>query len=130
MKFGLRSIQTQLIASFLLFEVLALALFSGLLLHQRLLENRERVEHRLESQGAVIATLCRHALAENSAVHLQSIVSSMLELPTIQQVSFTAPGGLVLASSDPRQNGTIERTQWDSFLPRLEDSLVLRSVMP
>lgn len=126
MNLRLRSIQAQLIASFLLFEVIALALFSGLLLRERTVENDSRIVRRLEYQSAAIAALCEHAMGENQG-HLQVIVTSMLDLPTINRVSVSAPGGLILASSDTRIVGTIVRTPRDGFLPQIHSSKVLRA---
>jgi signal transduction histidine kinase len=120
-----RSIQSQLIASFLLFEVIALALFSGLLLRERAGEADLHAEHRLQYQSATIAALCAHAI-DYGTPHLQVIVQSMLELPSIGGLTISAPGGLVLASSDRAVIGTIERTPWDSFLPQLKGTRILR----
>ncbi len=125
MNFRFRSIQSQLIASFLLFEVIALALFAGLLLRERAAESDQGVERRLEYQSATIAALCKHAIRFQPA-HLQIIALSMLDLPTIGSVTLTAPGGLVLASSEDPKIGTIERTPWDSFLPHLAAARILR----
>jgi signal transduction histidine kinase len=119
-----RSIQSQLIASFLLFEIIALALFSGLLLRERAGESDQRAERRLEYQSATIAALSEHAIGYGSA-HLQMIVQSMLELPSIGGLTISAPGGLVLASSDQNKVGTIERTPWDGFLPQLTTARIL-----
>jgi signal transduction histidine kinase len=120
-----RSIQSQLIASFLLFEIIALALFSGLLLRERAGESDQRAERRLEYQSATIAALSEHAIGYGPA-HLQMIVQSMLELPTIGGLTISAPGGVVLASSDKNKVGTLERTPWDGFLPQLTTSRILR----
>jgi signal transduction histidine kinase len=120
-----RTIQSQLIASFLLFEVIALALFSGLLLRERAADYDTHTARRLEYQSATIAALCEHAMHYGPA-HLQIIVDSMLELPTIRGVTISAPGGLVLASSDRSKIGTIDRTPWDSLLPQLMSAKILR----
>ena len=113
MKLRLRSIHAQLIASFLLFEILALALFSGLLLHEGHQENEARITRRLVYQSTTVAALCRRALEQGSTPALNDIVSSMLQFPTIGSVSITGPHGEIAASSDRRLNEAMKHTRWD-----------------
>ena len=123
----LRSIQAQLIASFLLFEVLALALFTGLLVHERQMENDSRITRRLEYQSATIAALSRTDFQEGTTARLQAVVSAMLHYPAVERVSITRPGGLVLASSRPGLLGTVQHTQWDGLVPNLSEARILRN---
>jgi signal transduction histidine kinase len=121
-----RTIQAQIIAGFLLFEVFALALFGGLLLREHKVENDGRVTRRLQYQAATIVALTRLPLQQGSMPDLESIVESMLQSPTIEQVSLTSPDGIVLASSRTGLAGTRQHTQWDGLLPYLTKETLLR----
>ncbi len=127
MRHRLRSLRAQLIASFLLFEIVALALFTTVLFHERQVDAESRVTRRLDYQAATLAVLTQHALAQRDTSELETIASSMLQFPTIERVDVTSPGSVILSSSDKTLVGKLHRTQWDSFLPQLRASELLRS---
>ncbi len=108
---GLRTIRIQLIGSLVLFELLALVFFSAVLFKERSDETHQRMLRRLDYQASELEVVSRLALRDNNMEMLQTVVTSMLQFPTISAVLITDPAGLVIAASDAKRNGTAELTQ-------------------
>ena len=110
---GLRTIRGQLIASLVLFELLALGLFTAVLLKERDDEAHQRMMRRLEYQASELAVVSRLALRDNDMEMLHTVVTSMLQFPTISAVKVTDAAGLAIAASDARLNGTRSLSIWE-----------------
>jgi signal transduction histidine kinase len=95
-----------LIASLVLFELLALGFFSAVLLKERSEEAQQRMVRRLEYQVSEVQVVTRLALRDKDTEMLSTIVVSMLQFPTIASADVTDPNGVAIASSDSRRNGT------------------------
>jgi signal transduction histidine kinase len=102
----LRTIRGQLIASLVLFELVALVFFSAVLLKERSDEAKQRMLRRLEYQVSELQVVSRLALRDHNIQMLHTVVTSMLQFPTIASVAVTDPGGVAIAASDARLNGT------------------------
>ena len=120
---GLRTIRGQLIAILLLFEVVALAFFSAVLLHELNIESQQRMMRRLEYQASELEVVSALALRNNDMEMLHTVVGSMLQFPTIASVKVTRLDGRVLAATDARLNGTVGLDTWER--QRLEDAHAL-----
>ena len=103
---GLRTIRGQLVASLVLFELFALIFFSAVLLEERSTEADQRMMRRLEYQASELEVVSRLALRDHNMEMLHTVVTSMLQFPTIASVQVTDGAGIAIASSDARQNGT------------------------
>jgi PAS domain S-box-containing protein len=103
---ALRTIRGQLIASLVLFELLALVFFSAVLLKERSEEASQRMTRRLEYQVSELEVVSRLALRNHDMEMLHTVVTSMLQFPTISSVNVTDPNGVAIAASDARLNGT------------------------
>jgi signal transduction histidine kinase len=98
----LRTIRGQLIASLVLFELLALIFFSAVLLHERNEEAHQRMLRRLEYQASELEVVTRLALQDNNLQMMHTVVQSMLQFPTIAAVRVSDPSGHTMAASDAR----------------------------
>jgi PAS domain S-box-containing protein len=96
---GLRTIRGQLIASLVLFELVALIFFSAVLFKERSEEAEQRMMRRLEYQVSELQVVTRLALEDGNHEMLNTVVSSMRQFPTISSVLVTDPSGAALASS-------------------------------
>ncbi len=110
---GLRTIRGQLIASLVLFELVALAFFSAVLLHELDGEAQQRSLRRLEYQASELAVVSSLALRNQDSEMLHTVVGSMLQFPTVSSVKITALDGQVLAATDARLNGTPGLDTWE-----------------
>jgi len=114
----LRTIRGQLIASLVLFEMLALVFFSAVLLKERSEEARQRMLRRLEYQTSELQVVSRIALRDNDISMLHTVVTSMLQAPSIAAVEVTDPDGIAIAASNPGLNGTPVLTAFERQLAR------------
>jgi PAS domain S-box-containing protein len=103
---ALRTIRGQLIASLVLFELVALVFFSAVLFKERSEEAKQRMLRRLEYQVSELQVVSRLALRDHDMEMLHTVVTSMLQFPTIASVAVTDPSGVAIAASDARLNGT------------------------
>ncbi|HEY0786319.1 MAG TPA: ATP-binding protein [Acidobacteriaceae bacterium] len=110
---GLRTIRGQLVASLVLFELLALGFFTAVLFHERTQEAEQRMRRRLEYQASELQVVARLALRDGNAELLHTVVDSMMQFPTIRSVEVTDPSGRVLAASDARLNNTFALKDWE-----------------
>jgi PAS domain S-box-containing protein len=116
-----KTIRGQLIASLVLFEWLALALFAVFVIHEQQKELQQRVDRRLEYQGALLALQAATAMSEGRTASLQNIVTSMLHYPSIGSVQITDLQGMVLVGSDPSMIGKLNLTPTErNFLRSLD----------
>ena len=110
---GLRTIRGQLIASLVLFELVALVFFSAVLFKERSEEARQRMMRRLEYQASELEVVSRLALRDHDLEMLHTVVTSMLQFPTISSVFVTDGSGTAIAASDAKLNGTNVLTDWE-----------------
>ena len=108
-----RTIRGQLIASLVLFEFLALIFFSAVLIREDTEEAQQRTVRRLEYQVSELAVASGIALKENNSEMLQTIVSSMLQFPSVAAVKITGLDGVAIAASDPSLNGRPALSGWE-----------------
>lgn len=105
-----RTIRGQLIASLVLFELLALAILAVVLLREQNKELQQRVDRRLEYQGSQLALQAAEAIAEGKTSTLHGIVHSMLLYPSIGAVQITDLQGRTLVGGDLAMNGKLNLT--------------------
>ena len=105
-----RTIRGQLIASLVLFELLVLALFAVFLIREQQKELQQRVDRRLEYQGSQLALQASAALKRGDLSVLQTLISSMLQYPSIGSVQITDLQGLTIVGSDTAMNGKLNLT--------------------
>jgi PAS domain S-box-containing protein len=110
---ALRTIRGQLIASLVLFELLALVFFSAVLFKERKEEAYQRMTRRLEYQVSELEVVSRLALRDHDLEMLHTVVTSMLQFPTISSVLVTDARGVAIAASDARLNGTPVLNQFE-----------------
>jgi signal transduction histidine kinase/HAMP domain-containing protein len=99
-----------LIASLVLFELLALGIFAFFLVREQQKELQQRVDRRLEYQGSQLALQASSAIADGKTATLQGMVSSMLRYPSIGSVQITDPQGTAIAGTDASMNGKLNLT--------------------
>lgn len=105
-----RTIRGQLIASLVLFELLALGLFTAFLVREQRKELQQRIDRRLEYQGLQFAEQAATALEEGKRESLQKMVSAMLRYPSIGSVQITDLQGVAIAGADVAMNGKLNLT--------------------
>ncbi len=108
-----RTIRGQLIAGLVLFEFLALIFFSAVLIREDSIEAQQRTVRRLEYQASELAVASGIALKEENREMLQTIVSSMLQFPSVSAVKITDLEGVAIAASDPALNGKPAISRWE-----------------
>ncbi len=108
-----RTIRGQLIASLVLFEFVALAFFSAVLIREDSIEAEQRTVRRLEYQASELSVVSGIALRENNREMLQTIVSSMLQFPSVAAVKITDLDGRALAASTTSLNGKPALSAWE-----------------
>ena len=124
---GLRSIRGQLVASFLLFEIVALLLFTGLLLNEVHAENQQREARRLDYQVRTLALLSETAISSGDMPLLNTVVASMLQFPSIQGVAVTDMNHHVITAVGQQAQADIVNSRWDSQLAKVHSMTMLRS---
>ncbi len=115
---ALRTIRGQLIASLVLFEFVALVFFSAVLLKERSEEAKQRMLRRLEYQVSELQVVSRLALRDHDMEMLQTVVTSMLQFPSIASVKVTDSSGVAIAASDAKLNGLPVLTPFERNLIR------------
>lgn len=116
-----KTIRGQLIASLVLFELLALALFAVFVIREQQKELQQRVDRRLEYQGSLLAVQASSALADGRIGSLQTVVTSMLRYPSIGSVQITDLQGVALVGTDMSMNGKLNLTPTErNYLRSLE----------
>jgi len=116
-----RTIRGQLIASLVLFELLALGLFTAFLVREQQKELQQRIDRRLEYQGSQLALQAAEAIEEGKADSLQKMVSTLLHYPSIGNVQITDLQGRAIAGADASMNGKLNLTPTErNFLRRLD----------
>ena len=101
-----RSIRWQMLAGLTLLEVLSLALFAALLIHQQTHEVFQRAQHRLAHQATSVALQAKEALLQQRPVWVGLSVKMMGEAPSVAFAKVTDPAGNVLyvSSGEPEQH--------------------------
>ncbi|HZU09802.1 MAG TPA: ATP-binding protein [Pseudacidobacterium sp.] len=94
----------------MLFELLALALFTAFLVREQRKELQQRIDRRLEYQGSQFATQAASAIEEGKTESLQKMVSAMLRYPSIGSVQITDIQGVAIAGADISMNGKLNLT--------------------
>lgn len=105
-----RTIRGQLIASLVLFELLALGLFTAFLVREQRKELQQRIDRRLEYQGSQFALQAASAIEDGKTGSLQKMVSTMLRYPSIGSVQITDLQGVAIAGADVSMNGKLNLT--------------------
>jgi signal transduction histidine kinase len=108
-----RTIRGQLIASLVLFEFVALAFFTAVLIREDSAEAQQRTIRRLEYQASELSVVSGIALRDNNREMLQTIVNSMLQFPSVAAVKITDLDGRAIAASTPSLNGTAALNAWE-----------------
>jgi signal transduction histidine kinase len=93
-----------------LFELLALALFTAFLVREQRKELQQRIDRRLEYQGAQFAAQAAGAIEEGKTESLQTMVSALLRYPSIGSVQITDLQGVAIAGADVSMNGKLNLT--------------------
>lgn len=101
------TIRGQLMSGLILFEVLALAVFSVVLVREQRRELQTRTDRRLEYQALLLAVQSSAAMAEHQYETLDRILLSLRDAPSIRATQITDLQGRTLFSSDPTMKGKI-----------------------
>jgi PAS domain S-box-containing protein len=95
-----------MLAGLVLLEVLSLALFAALLIHQQTHEVFQRTQHRLAHQATSVALQAKEALLQQRTIWVGLSVKMMGEAPSVAFAKVTDPAGNVLyvSSGEPEQH--------------------------
>ena len=101
-----RLIRWQMLAGLLLLEVLSLALFAALLIHQQTRDVFDRAQHRLAHQATSVAMQAKEALLQERPTWVGLSVKMMGEAPSVAFAKVTDPAGNVLfvSNGEPEQH--------------------------
>lgn len=102
-----RTIRGQLMSGLILFEILALAIFSVALVREQRRELETRTDRRLEYQASQLAIESGAALADKQYGTLDRVVAALRGAPGVHAVQITDLQGRTLFSSDPEMNGKL-----------------------
>ena len=105
-----RTIRGQLVGGLILFEVLLIALFTGLLAKEQIREVHSRTVRRLEYQAMLLAVQAEDAIPKGDLLGLQHVVTTMLHATSVHQVQITDIHGKTLVSSNPLLDSGINLT--------------------
>ena len=105
-----RTIRGQLMGGLILFEILVLAILSGLVIREQRSELLNRTDQRLEYEASLIALLSGTVLEDNQFSSLEHIINAMHEGPGVRSVQITDLQGRTLMSSGPEAKGAMTLT--------------------
>ena len=100
-----RTIRGQLMAVLILFEIVVVAIFTFLLVHQQRIELTQRLQRRLETQAYLVAAQGNMALQDGHPEDFQGVVATLVASPTVASAQITDMRGRALASTDPSAMG-------------------------
>jgi signal transduction histidine kinase len=102
-----RTIRGQLTSGLILFEILALVVFSIALVREQHRELQTRTDRRLEYQASQLAIQSSSAMADHQYGTLDRVVAALHGAPGIHAVLITDLQGRTLFSSDPGMKGKL-----------------------
>jgi signal transduction histidine kinase len=101
------TIRGQLMSGLILFEVLALTVFSIALMHEQRRELQTRTDRRLEYQASLLAIQSSAAMADHQYETLDGMITALRDAPSIRAAQITDLQGRTLFSSDPTMKGKL-----------------------
>lgn len=115
----------QLMAALILFEIIVVAIFGYLLVHQQRRELSDRLRRRLENQAFLAAAQATQALEDGHAEELQRVVHNVASDPSVTAAQITDISGRTLASTDPTMLGKLALSiREKTFLRNLDKPII------
>lgn len=112
-------------AALVLFEVIVVAIFAVIVVHQQRRELNQRLQRRLENQAYLAASMGTMALEDNHAEELQRVVQSVAQAPSVSAAQITDLAGRTQASTDPNMLGKLALSNREkSFLRELTQPVI------
>ena len=90
----------QLMAALVLFEIIVVAIFAWIVVHQQAKELSQRLVRRLENQASMAADMGTQAVEDDHVEELQRVVQSVAKAPSVTAAQITDLSGRTQASTD------------------------------
>jgi PAS domain S-box-containing protein len=120
-----KTMRGQLMAALVLFEIIVVAIFAVLVVHQQQNELTQRLKRRLENQAFMVAAQGTMALEDEHAEEFQRVVETVTQAPSVKAAQITDLTGRTEASTDPAMLGRLALSDREkAYLGEIEKPVI------